>query len=166
MYNTTSPRRAYRSVSIALTLLLAALCLFGAEAFNSINRNHQLRRYSQLNMGLGDILKKALANDESLPPAQNPGLSRQPDPVEVEFLPCKKKVKAFPGQGFPMIATAAGVKIPYKCQKGDCGTCTVEFNGKMVKACQSSLPATRGTNIKYVIKVPDKPPVGVNKKGK
>jgi hypothetical protein len=28
-------------------------------------------------MGLGDMLKKALANDPSLPPPVNPGLSRQ-----------------------------------------------------------------------------------------
>ena len=47
------------------------------------------RRYLALNMGLGDMLKKALAN-EDLPPPTNPGLSKEPDYVTVEFLPSKK----------------------------------------------------------------------------
>jgi succinate dehydrogenase/fumarate reductase-like Fe-S protein len=86
-------------------------------------------------------LKNALANDPNLPPAKNPGLSREPTSVEVEFLPSKKIVKAYLGQGLPLIAKAAGVEIRYKCKKGECGTCQVNFNGKVVKACQSSLPA-------------------------
>lgn len=89
----------------------------------------------------GDLLKNALANDPNLPPAKNPGLSKTPDTVEVEFLPSKTVVKAYLGQGFPLIAKAAKVDIKYKCKKGECGTCTVNFNGKLVKACQSSLPS-------------------------
>ena len=47
------------------------------------------RRHLALKMGLGDILKKAMAN-EDLPPPKNPGLSKEPDYVTVEFLPSKK----------------------------------------------------------------------------
>lgn len=89
---------------------------------------------------LGDILKNALANDPNLPPVQNPGLSKSREAVEVEFLPSKTVVKAYLGQNLGLIANAAKVNIKYKCKKGECGTCTVNFNGKLVKACQSSLP--------------------------
>ena len=40
-----------------------------------------------------------------------------------------------------VIAQQAKVQIPYSCERGDCGTCSVKFNGKIVKACQVSLPA-------------------------
>ena len=46
-----------------------------------------------LEMGLGDMLKKAMANDPSLPPAQNAGLSASREKVEVEFLPSGDKEK-------------------------------------------------------------------------
>ena len=58
----------------------------------------------------------------------------------VEFLPSKKKIKAFPGQSIKMIAKSAGVDIKYKCEKGECRTCEINFDGQIVKACQSSLP--------------------------
>ena len=92
-------------------------------------------------MGLGDIFKNALANDPNLPPPKDPGLSKKPDLVLVEFLPSKKTVEAYPGQSFSLIAKSAGVDIRYKCKKGDCNTCAVQFNGRSVKACQSTLPA-------------------------
>ena len=61
--------------------------------------------------------------------------------VEVEFLPSGKKTKALLGQKFKVIAQQAKVQIPYSCERGDCGTCSVKFKGKIVKACQVSLPA-------------------------
>lgn len=116
------------------------------------------RRQFTLQMGLGDIFKKALANDPSLPPATNPGLSGKEDKaVEVEFLPAKKTVKAYPGQKLSLLATAAKVNINYQCQKGECGTCTVKFNGTPVKTCQASLPINSSTK-KYTIVVPKEPP--------
>jgi len=121
------------------------------------------RHAMDLNMGLGDILKKALANDESLGPAENPGLSKKVEPVEVEFLPSGKKVKAFPGQDLKLIARAAKVDIKYSCEKGECGTCTVNFNGKKVKTCVSSLPINSKTT-KYTIGVLPPPQVPGKKK--
>lgn len=41
-----------------------------------------------------------------------------PDPVEVQFLPSGKKVKAYLGQNIGMIAKAANVEIKYSCKKG------------------------------------------------
>ena len=89
----------------------------------------------------GDFLKNALANDPNLPPAKNPGLSTTKETVDVEFLPSKIVVKAYLGQNLGLIAKAAKIDIKYKCKKGECGTCTVNFNGKLVKACQGSLPS-------------------------
>jgi len=112
-------------------------------------------RGAPLSMGLGDMLKKALANDPALPPPQNPGLSSTKDTVEVEFLPSNKKVKAYLGQNVAMIAKAAKVDIKYNCNKGECGTCTVNFNGVNVRACVSSLPSTSSLK-KFTIGVPSK----------
>ena len=42
-----------------------------------------------------------------------------PDPVEVQFLPSGKKVKAYLGQNIGMIAKAAKVEIKYSCKKGN-----------------------------------------------
>eukprot|EP01039_Chlorochromonas_danica_P004759 gene4759-5219_t len=107
-------------------------------------------------MGLADALKKAFANDVNLPPATNPGLTGGPrDTVEVEFLPAKVTVKALPGQRLSVVAQAAKVPIRYKCNKGECGTCTVRFNGIPTKVCQASIP-TFGTEKKYTIVIPTK----------
>ena len=106
-------------------------------------------------MGLGDLLKKALANDPNLPPATNPGLSRRQDPIEVEFLPSKKVVKAYPGQKLSVVAQEAGIDIKYKCKKGDCGTCAVKFDGLLTKACQSTLPINSNQK-KHTIIIPGK----------
>jgi ferredoxin len=118
-------------VFILLSLLATG---FGFRVSSSISRSTHL-------YGLGDILKKALANDPNLPPAQNPGLSRDPDPILVEFLPSKKVVKGFPGQAVSVVAQAAGVDIKYSCKKGECATCNINLNGSLVKACQSKLPS-------------------------
>ena len=108
-----------------------------------------------LQLGLGDEFKNALANDPNLPPAKNPGLSKEPVAVEVEFLPSNKKVKAFLGQSISTIAQKSGVDIKYGCKKGECRTCEVNFNGKIVKACQSSLPSTSSLK-KFTIGIPPK----------
>ncbi|KAJ1433655.1 hypothetical protein B484DRAFT_447157 [Ochromonadaceae sp. CCMP2298] len=111
---------------------------------------------TRLHMGFGDMLKKALANDPNLPPASNPGLTGgQPATVEVEFLPSGKKVKAYLGQDLKLIASAAKVDIKYNCSKGECGTCTVDFNGKKVRTCVSSLPTTSNLK-KFTITTPSK----------
>jgi hypothetical protein len=104
-------------------------------------------------MGLGDFLKKALANDPNLTPAQNPGLSKAPEYANIEFIKgsVTKQVRAIKGEALRTIASQAGVSIKYSCKKGECRTCEVTLNGKTVKACQSYLP---GGSVKVVI--PDK----------
>jgi ferredoxin len=104
-------------------------------------------------MGFADMLKNALANDPTLPPAQDPGLTSSRESVKVLFLPANRTVKAYLGQNIGMIAQTARVEIRYKCREGDCGTCTVKFNGRKVKACVSSLPAVSKEKI-FTVEVP------------
>lgn len=121
---------------------LLFVCLLVILVANSLAFHPALksaRKSTHLN-GIMDALNKAMAN-ENLPPPKNAGLSKEPELVEVEFLPSKKKTKALLGQKFRVIAQQAKVQIPYSCERGDCGTCSVKFNGKIVKACQVSLPA-------------------------
>lgn len=70
--------------------------------------------------------------------------------VQIEFLPSKIVTTANPGSSLSEVAEAAGVDIPYKCRKGECGTCMVNMNGKWTKACQTSIPP--GTSIQISIK--------------
>lgn len=134
--------------TIAVSLVVAVVVLICAIYTNAFQQkcNNIINRYTkQSNVrlyGLGDFFAKALANDPNLPPPQNPGLSKTPDIVEIEFLPAKKTVKAYLGSNVRSVAEKAGVDIKYGCKKGECKTCEVNFNGKIVKACQASLPST------------------------
>lgn len=128
----------FSSTHLAFALLLSFILVSHGFILNS----HPRPRTLAIKMGLADMLKNAMANDPNLPPAQNAGLSSSKTPVEVEFFPSGIKVKAYLGQDIKQIAKAAKVQIPYKCQKGDCGTCKINFEGSIVKACQSSLPSS------------------------
>lgn len=107
---------------------------------NNHNLYHKKNNFI-LTMGIGDIFNKAFAN-EALPPARNPGLSKEPEIILIEFLPEKKVVKAIPGQKLSVVAQAAGIDIKYSCKRGDCGTCSINYNGSIVKTCQTIVPTT------------------------
>lgn len=141
-----------QALCVVILAILSAYVIAFAPSKGSRNAP---RRLLPVQMGFMDALNKALANDPNLPPARNPGLSKEAEPVLVEFLPSKKQIKAYPGQKISMIAQTAGEKIKYSCKKGDCGTCEVNFNGKIVKACQASLPSV-GSAKKYTIGIPSK----------
>lgn len=75
----------------------------------------------------------AFKNDESLGKAPNAGLTNGPninDNVTVNGI---KVQGAVVGQKLTVVAGRARVRIPVNCQKGDCGTCMVKFNGRKVK---------------------------------
>ena len=135
------------SACVAAVLLALALC---GQALGYVSGGAGRRMPSKM-FGFMDAMTKALANDPSLPPAVNPG-GKVAEPVVVEFLPSKKQIKAYPGQKLSMIASTAGERIKYSCKKGECATCEVNFNGKVVKACQASLP-TVATAKKYTITI-------------
>ena len=94
---------------------------------------------TQLNIFGG--LKGAFANDDSLGKAKDAGLSSGPrynDAVSVNGKPVAKVVV---NQKISQVCKAARVKVPYNCQNGECGTCTVKMNGKKIRACVSVVPA-------------------------
>jgi ferredoxin len=137
------------SARVLCFFVLCAVAL--VHAFHGIVRS-RLGRVGPLG-GFMDALAKGLAN-EKLPPPENPG-GKVAEPVVIEFLPSKKQIKAYPGQKLSMIAQTAGERIKYSCKKGECATCEVNFNGKIVKACQATLP-TVGLAKKYTITIPQK----------
>jgi ferredoxin len=94
---------------------------------------------TSLNM-FGDAFKGAFANDDTLGKRKDEGLSRGPEFNENVTVNGKKVQGAVVGQKLTVVAGRARVKIPVNCQKGDCGTCVVNLNGRKVKACQTPLP--------------------------
>jgi len=71
LYFFLSLNMLYRIILISIIL---AVCLSVSKAFiMSDNKKSSHRLY-----GIGDILSKAFANDASLPPPKNPGLSKEP----------------------------------------------------------------------------------------
>ena len=83
-------------------------------------------------------LKGAFSNDKSLGKVDaSPGLKGGPNVSECTIN--GKPVKAVAGQKVSQVAAAARVKITYSCKKGDCGTCEIMQNGRIVKACQAKI---------------------------
>ncbi len=85
-------------------------------------------------------LKGAFSNDGSLGKREDPGIkggAKFNDQVTFNGKP----IRAVPGQKVSQVAAAARVKITYSCKKGDCGTCEIMMNGRMIKACQATIPA-------------------------
>ena len=140
---------------IACLLLVISLVYEHTMAYHCLGGAMHTRKTSMRLYGFMDAMKKALESDPNLQPAQDPGLSNGVVPIEVEFKgPKNVKVSAYPGQKLRDVASSARVPIKYSCKKGDCATCEVNFNGKIVKACQASLPSKGGG--KVVIGVPVK----------
>jgi ferredoxin len=86
-------------------------------------------------------LKDAFSNDDSLGKAKDAGLSSGPrynDNVSVNGVQISKVVI---DQKISQVCNAARVKVPYNCQNGECGTCTVKMNGKKVRACVAKVPS-------------------------
>lgn len=75
----------------------------------------------------------AFKNDSSLGKAPNAGLTNGPNYNENVTVNGKKVPGAVAGQKLTVAAGKVRVRIPVNCQKGDCGTCMVELNGRKVK---------------------------------
>lgn len=84
---------------VFITLIICLFCEYiTVSAYRSLPKHCMInRRNLNIHMGIGDMFSKAFAN-EALPPPKNPGLSRELEPVIIEFLPAKKVIKALPGQ--------------------------------------------------------------------
>ena len=63
-------------------------------------------------------------------------------PISVRW-PNGRTTQAMIGQDWLMAASVAGVNIPTGCMGGSCGACEIEVNGKVVRACISTVPTTK-----------------------
>lgn len=130
---------AIRSITALVLTLLVSSNAFSVLPSNRHSSIATSTSSTQLHI-FGDALKGAFSNDDALGKAQNAGLKNGPnenDKVQING----KKVKAIVGQKVSVVAASARVKIAYNCKAGDCGTCKVKINGKVVKACQMNIPA-------------------------
>uniref|UniRef100_A0A7S4JWQ5 2Fe-2S ferredoxin-type domain-containing protein n=1 Tax=Odontella aurita TaxID=265563 RepID=A0A7S4JWQ5_9STRA len=123
-----------------LSAILASLLITRAQAFGiPPAQRAQTNKPSTTELSIfGNALKGAFSNDDSLGKQQNAGLKGGPDYTEVTIN--GKQVKAVVGQKVSQVAASARVKISYSCKKGDCGTCEINMNGRVVKACQGVIP--------------------------
>ena len=96
---------------------------------------------SQLCQSTGPILKFKLFN------AAN-------NQVEVVFMPSNKAITVDIGTPLKDVASAADVTINYKCQKGECGTCQVQVEGKWIKTCQTKVLTDMKVTVKPVKEKP------------
>jgi ferredoxin len=130
-----------RANLLPLISLLAVLIISPTRAFVIPTRYSKATTEAVKLSGWTDAFK----NDETLGKPQNAGLKNGPnynDKVTVNGMAVSGAVV---GQKLTVVAQRARVKIPVNCQKGDCGTCMVNFNGRKVKACQTVLPAGKAT---------------------
>jgi ferredoxin len=86
-------------------------------------------------------LKGAFSNDDSLGKAKDAGLSSGPRYNDQVSVNGKMIPKVVIDQKVSLVCNAARVKVPYNCQNGECGTCTVRMNGKPVRACVAKVPS-------------------------
>ena len=47
------------------------------------------------------------------------------------------------GQDWLVAASGAGISIPTGCLGGSCGACEIEVNGKVLRACISTVPPSK-----------------------
>ncbi|WP_392350037.1 2Fe-2S iron-sulfur cluster-binding protein [Parasynechococcus sp.] len=47
------------------------------------------------------------------------------------------------GSDWLLRASKAGIAIPTGCLGGSCGACEIEVNGKVVRACISTIPGSK-----------------------
>jgi ferredoxin len=52
-----------------------------------------------------------------------------------------KRVEAPEGSSLNAACQKLGLKIPFKCKKGDCGTCTVTIGGVKYRPCVAKVPS-------------------------
>ena len=63
-------------------------------------------------------------------------------PIPVRW-PDGQTTQAMVGQDWLVAASDAGVSIPTGCMGGSCGACEIEVNGKVVRACISTVPSAK-----------------------
>ena len=57
--------------------------------------------------------------------------------------PDGRETRETTGSDWLLTANQAGVSIPTGCLGGSCGACEIEVNGTVVRACISTVPASK-----------------------
>ena len=119
--------------------VVTALCFLFAShevtAFTVLPQTNTVASPTQLEGLLGG-LQDAFKNDERLGKPKNAGLKNGPNFNENVTVNGKPVPGAVAGQKLTVVAGKVRVKIPVDCQNGDCGTCRVKLNGRVVKGKQ------------------------------
>ena len=134
-----------RSLAFGFACILAtsSLSVVHVHAFLVPIDHHQSQSSTKTSTtSINNWLKDAFSNDESLiGTAKNAGLSNGPKYNDQVSVNGKSIPNVVVDQKISQVCNAARVKVPYNCQNGECGTCTVKMNGKKVRACVSKVPA-------------------------
>lgn len=130
-------------MTYSTTLIVATLALLSSSGVRSFVPVHPSSPTTSSSTSL-DIfggLKDAFSNDDSLGKAKNAGLSGGPKYNENVTVNGKAVPNVVVDQKISQVCNAARVKVPYNCQNGECGTCTVKMNGRKIRACVSKVPS-------------------------
>lgn len=61
-------------------------------------------------------------------------------PAKTPLVANGKRIEAIPGSSMMTACSQLGLKVPTKCKKGDCGTCTITIAGNKMRACIGKVP--------------------------
>lgn len=141
--------------SLILLLVVAATCafqasvpartassaLFVAQVPNAKEKGYTPKWTKKETIGGGDMADDAKGLKGNIPVVFTQGNET-------------RTTMAIVGQPLSDVATQAGQFIKYACKKGECGTCECMSNGKWVRPCVDTVPATQlpGQTLKIKIK--------------
>ena len=147
---TRTRRRAAPAAGARLVLLLSLLATPTARSFATPRPRSSSSRTATTTatttttataLHIFGGLKGAFSNDDSLGKAKDAGLSSGPRYNDQVTVNGKAIPKVVVDQKVSLVCNAARVKVPYNCQNGECGTCTVRMNGRPVRACVAKVPS-------------------------
>ena len=127
-------------VSTKLTVIAACALLIAAPTTKGFIPSQPKTPISSTSLDIFGGLKDAFANDDSLGKAKDAGLTSGPRYNDNVSVNGKAVPKVVVNQKISQVCNAARVKVPYNCQNGECGTCTVKMNGRKIRACVSVVP--------------------------
>ena len=63
--------------------------------------------------------------------------------------PNNKSSECNPGEDWLKAASDAKIEIPTGCLGGSCGACEIEVNGKVIRACITSVPKAKELEVEF-----------------
>ncbi len=78
--------------------------------------------------------------------ACHPAMENNKSAITIQW-PNGSKSHCSKGDDWLRVAQEAGVHIPTGCLGGSCGACEIEVNGQTVRACISTVPASKSGSL-------------------